>query len=356
MAKIVLNSTQYNLSWHDFYKNHINLKKYKIPELKQIASNNKLRVSGTKLLLIVRIENYFKLLKNVTRIQAWFRQFLVKLSFNLRGPAFKDRSLCVNSTDFYTMEPLNEIEFDDFFSYADEKGFIYGFQIDSLIQLFKKTGTITNPYNRDQLNYKVVRDIIKLYKINAHIFKLNKHQIKAVTNNGVNFTNNQQINENVFINMHSLPETRISFTRMRTLQKINEMRQKDVNERITELFIEIDLLGNYTHSEWFTELDDDSLIQFMQKLYDIWNYRSNMSYSVKMLICPFFNPFLFSVDTSDDFNQNIRRNCVTILENIVFSGGDTEYRKIGTLHILTALTMVSEPTRNALPWLYESVI
>jgi len=349
MVKIVLNSPQYNFSWYDFFKNHIELKKYKIPELKQIAKNNRLPVSGTKSNLMVRIENYFNFLKHVTKIQAWSRRFLVILSFKLRGPAFKNRSICVNSSDFYTLENLTEIEFDDFFSYTDEKGFVYGFQIDSLIQLFKKTGTITNPYNRDQLDYTVVRNIIKLYKINSHIFQSNR-QIKTITNH------NPYINENVFINMHSLPEMGNGFSRMRTLQKIYEMRQKNMNERITELFIEIDLLGNYTHSEWFAELDDESLIQFMQKLYDIWNYRSNMSYSVKMLICPFFNPFLFNVDINEDFNQNIRRNCVTILENIVFSGGEIEYRKIGTLHILTALTMVSEPTRNALPWLYDSVI
>ena len=379
MAKTILNASQYNFSWYDFYKNTINLKKYKIPQLKQIASINRLYVSGTKSVLINRIENHFKIVKNVAKIQAWIRRFLVMLSFKLRGPAFKDRSICVNSSDFYTMEPLNEIEFDDFFSYTDEKGFTYGFQIDSLIQLFKKTGTITNPYNRDQLDYNVVRNIIKLFKINYYIFEINKHQKKSICChsssshnsraaplNNIAFsgfpqavdllhnTNDTQTDENVFINM-SQPETGYSFMRERTIQKLNEMRQKDENQRIIELFIEIDLLGNYTQCEWFSELIEDNVVRFMQKLYEIWNYRSNMSYIVKMQLCPFFNPFLFNVVRNEEFDENIRQNCITILENIIFSGGDTEYRKIGAMHILTALTLVSGPARRSLPWLFESV-
>jgi len=355
MAKTILNNSQYTFSCYDFYKHNIDLKKYKIPQLKQIASINRLYVSGTKPVLISRIENHFKIVKNVTKIQAWWRRFLVILSFKLRGPAFKDRSICVNSSDFYTMEPLNEIDFEDFFSYTDEKGFTYGFQIDSLIQLFKKTGTITNPYNRDQIDYSVVRNIIKIYKINSHIFKKNNQQIKTVSNHGITSQNNPHINENVFISFNTYSETSFSLLRERTFQKLNEMRQKTDNERITELFIEIDLLGNYTQIEWFSELINNNLIHFMQKLYDIWNYRSEMSYTVKMKLCPFFNPFLYNVDRDDGFNENIRRNCITILENIIFSGGDIEYRKIGTMHVLSALTLVSDSARMALPWLFESV-
>jgi hypothetical protein len=40
---------------------------------------------------------------------------------------------------------------------------------------------------------------------------------------------------------------------------------------------------------------------------------------------------------------------------MVYCGIDDEYRKIGTLHALTALTIVSNGARNSLPWLYESL-
>jgi hypothetical protein len=44
------------------------------------------------------------------------------------------------------------------------------------------------------------------------------------------------------------------------------------------------------------------------------------------------------------------------MENLIYSGIDEEYRKIGALHVLSALTLVSSPARIAMPWLYESIV
>ena len=44
------------------------------------------------------------------------------------------------------------------------------------------------------------------------------------------------------------------------------------------------------------------------------------------------------------------------MENMIYSGLNVEYRKIGALHSLTALTMVSIQARQIMPWLYESII
>ena len=44
------------------------------------------------------------------------------------------------------------------------------------------------------------------------------------------------------------------------------------------------------------------------------------------------------------------------MENLIYSSVDIEYRKIGALHSLTALTVVSHGARRALPWLYESLL
>jgi hypothetical protein len=41
---------------------------------------------------------------------------------------------------------------------------------------------------------------------------------------------------------------------------------------------------------------------------------------------------------------------------MVFTGIDIEYRKIGALHVLSALTTVNLEARLAMPWLYDSVM
>jgi len=57
------------------------------------------------------------------------------------GPAFKmsQRSICKNDTDFATLEPLVEIPFNQFFSFIDDDGDVYGFDIISFNSLLHTT-------------------------------------------------------------------------------------------------------------------------------------------------------------------------------------------------------------------------
>lgn len=62
------------------------------------------------------------------------------------------RSLCVNDTDFFTLEPLTEIDKHQFISFKDKDNFIYGFDICSLYKLLTDSnGPVTNPYNRNKI-------------------------------------------------------------------------------------------------------------------------------------------------------------------------------------------------------------
>ena len=58
----------------------------------------------------------------------------------------------------------------------------------------------------------------------------------------------------------------------------------------------------------------------------------------------------------NDANVEIVRDmCLKIFECMVYCGADDEYRRIGALHALSALTLVSMEARQAMPWLYESL-
>jgi hypothetical protein len=52
----------------------------------------------------------------------------------------------------------------------------------------------------------------------------------------------------------------------------------------------------------------------------------------------------------------IKESCLYVIENMVHTGIDIEYRKIGTFHALSALTIVSEDARQNMQWLYDSII
>jgi hypothetical protein len=273
----------------------------------------------------------------------------------LKGEAFKNKKLCVNETDFYTLDPLEDIPYDEFYSYKDDKNFVYGFNISSLITLFKQKGKIINPYNREKVDFKIMNDIFTLYKLTKiifpHIFNEKSDEPTiSITNNQThqnrvvtNVTNNHQLTENV--ELHN---------------RMQRIREKPINIRIQELFMEIDLLGNYTDSNWFINLEKREYIRYYRYLYDIWHYRGQMTHETKRKICrlhdPFINTSLSSLNLPTTTTDDCRATCLYIIENMVYTGIDVEYQKLGALHVLSVLTIVSMDARRSMMWLYESLV
>ena len=73
MVSLFSKSANVHISWYEYHKNPIDLKTYKVVQLKQISKINCLYVSGTKSVLIERIDKHFKLINSVAIIQAWVR-------------------------------------------------------------------------------------------------------------------------------------------------------------------------------------------------------------------------------------------------------------------------------------------
>jgi hypothetical protein len=173
-----------------------------------------------------------------------------------------------------------------------------------------------------------------------------------------NINNNQQmINDyRPTININSIMTEE---SNMR-LSRIQEIRTHPIEQRIHELFAEIDRLGNYTQSSWFSNLSHADYGRLYRALYEIWNFRSQLPRSVRNKICPFHGPFdsIFNrpVYHTDLNFQEIQKACLIVIENMVYSGVDEDHRKLGAFHALSGLTLVSMTARNALPWLYESLI
>ena len=295
------------------------------------------------------------------------RGHIVRKCFQLRGDGYKNRSICTNDTDPCTLEPLGEIEHEFFFSYRDSKGHIYGFNIISLITLLKSAKKIENPYTREVLDKDTVNRIISLYKIICIIFSIaaKENDAPAITNQHINTINVTQ-RHNIVASQNRNPRTEFIMNQINTpvyqeiTAKLDEIRRRPIANRITELFIEIDQLGNYTQSAWFSNLERRDYIRLYRCLYDIWNYRANIPYSMKRSICivgdPFYNVINMNTYYNDMSFDRIQSACLTVFENMIYCGIDVEYRKIGTFHALSALTLVSSHARVSMPWLYESVV
>lgn len=373
------------ISYDNYLLKKINLSDFKLPDLKNAAKTNKLHITGTKPVIIKRLEELFNKTKKTIIIQSLFRGRLARLCFELRGPAFKNRKLCVNDTDFVTMEPLCEISNLNFFSYKDEKDFIYGFHIASLVHLLKTSSRgVMNPYNREKISANIIGKILSVYNASHILFpsfrEENSSQIvisirgcvsnrntynsifrNVSQNNTVNVMNNARENHmeddyRPTINVNSI----LNQESNARLSRIQEIRTHSIEQRINELFTEIDRLGNYTQSSWFSNLSHIDYGRLYRALYEIWNFRSQLPRDVRNKICPFHSPFdsIFSrpvYHTDLNFRQ-IQKACLIVIENMVYSGVDEDHRKLGAFHALSGLTLVSMTARNALPWLYESLL
>ena len=301
--------------------------KYKIDELKKLCTKYKISKGGNKDELTKRLYDYCKNSAGPLKIQKVFRGFLNRKLHKLQGPALMNRKICTNDMDFFTMDDMIEIPATQFYSYRDNDNFVYGFDIVSLYNLIKKEGMhAKNPYNRNEFGNKVKENVTNMIRIS----KILKIPVDIDIKNEV-------------------------------MDPAKRMELK-----ILELFQTMNSYGNYANSEWFSQLPRNLHIRFARELVDIWNYRALLTMAKKQEICPpHGTPFLGTPYFTNVVNNNVLNNLsnetlmkynVQIIENLVKSAVDIDNKMLGTFYVLSALTLVSQSARDAMPWLYEAVV
>lgn len=289
---------------------------YTLNQLKQICVHYALTKSGTKSYLITKIYNMLRFTYNAVKIQRFFRHYIVKKINRLRGPACLDRSICVNETDFFTMDSVTKIAPQQFYSFKDKNGFIYGFDILSLWQLFlNPDGGVNNPYNMQPFPATTYNNLLKLIRLSPNTINI------VIKNDAIDL-------------------------------------EKELDFRIISLFQFINSLGHYTNHRWFNNLNNIQIINWCSGLSDIWFYRAQISNQVKARIYPHGNPFI-SLTRPLSTNMSLytlRKTCVGICENLIYSGINNDDKNMGAYYVLTSLTLQSSDAAVALPWLFQSVI
>jgi len=309
----------------------IDLSKCKLPELKQYAKDLNIRVSGNKGDVKDRIEQQIKKEVNSVTIQKTFRRHVVLNWMKLKGT----RENCVNETDFYTMEPLNEIPYLNFIKYVDTTHNVnYGFDIKSLCTLATKNKKFENPYNRENMKVPFGTKMIKVVKLTNILFPGNDlfKEIGTVQESSNLFVEQQTTREQAFFALYE------------------GLQQMPLNQRITDLFIHIDSLGNYSNREWLSNLNEDRLYYLILKINQLWH---RIPHSLRNRICPYISPFSPEVFGTGQVNLTVSM-VVKMAEILVYSGLDDEHKQLGAMYFLSGLTLVSLNARTQLPWLYEN--
>lgn len=290
------------------------MEQHTIPKLKEICKQHKLKVSGNKTQLVERIKKHLKEFTSATKIQRVFRKHLVKKYNYFKGNHLRKK--CVNETDFYSLDDISDVTYEQFFAFKDVSGHVYGWDIASLWNLLVRTKPgekLLNPYNCQPFPQDVWSSLNNVFRL-SKVLKIN-----------VNFS-----------------------------VDVDESYMNSFQSKLLSTFQHINSLGNYADHNWLSNLNINELHHFLQELRDIWMYRAGLDNNTRNLIC---NHFPFVNYNLDFINlDSLREMALSSIINLVYKGQTAEYQQLGAMYVLTALTVVSTDAANSLPWLYASVI
>ena len=410
--------TPNEISFHNYkVLEHEKIADYKAVELKEMCTiiqrdfdYKKVKLTGTKGELRQSVYNFYHHTFHCIKIQLKFNRFLRRKLNKLRGPALSNREICVNETDFYSLDPIHDIPNHQFFSYEEitkeegnsKKSCYYGFDIASIYNLILSDNGVeneyglsrrlifnesNNPYNRNKIPHNVVRDILKIIKLDRILSrkrvlknkKMTKNQMMNKNNNNNilfdnNNNNNYEYDNNNYVaenNDNNNNNNNNNDANVGGGNRMNIALPQDVltphqrfRQHVLQLFQTINALGHYSDPEWFVALTYEQHITFLRELIDIWNYRAELSPQARRTIYPpYGDPFphyvlgwvthQFYIYLSPENIININ---LTVIERFINSAVSEGDRCLGSNFILCALTLVSIPAREALPWLYQSVM
>lgn len=292
---------------------------YNVSQLKSTCRHYKQKVSGNKKDLIKRLYNFLRYSHNALYLQRMWRGFMRRKYNFLQGPALSNRK-CVNETDFLSLNNLTDISPNQFFSFKDEKGYIYGFDAKSLYNLLEKNKRATNPYNRKIISPEIIKNFKKFIRYG------------------------KLLDQNIVIKL-------VDTTSALSIDKRIELTA-------LSLFHKIESFGHLTDVNWVLSLNKPQLIRLMRELVEIWNYRASLTEVIKRAICPpHGNPFsginFHALQTQNI--HTIKINVLNIFDNLISKSPDRNNQALGAFYILGSLTLVNSNAAIALPWLYESV-
>lgn len=335
------------------------MSKLTIPLLKGVCREFKLRVMGKKGELVERIvNNYERMLAGIV-LHTRLKRALAVEWMSLHGPALFDKKSCVNDMDLMG-EDVVDIPLDQFFSFADS-GFKYAFDIatfGSLIVDGCDRKRIINPYTRDPLTVDVIRDYKQLLVLSAllgrnyrliHIDDANASAAPQAQSSAAEHTQatGTVINRTV---VNGTVDVDITMT------------EEDIDNEIGGVMYVVDSYGHYTDPAWVTGMSIFSLKEFVNDMVEIFNYRANLTrHAMTRIVSPsgvlVSNPGMLRhlLRTINNI-ATIKQIALEVMKKLVLSGVEQGDRDLGTLYMLTALTLHAEGARTAMPWLYESTL
>ena len=117
---------------------------------------------------------------SIVKIQKCWRNYSSINNYKRQGPARNILSISNNSTELYSLEPLESIPKIYIFSFWDTNKNIWCFDIRTLSFLLSKSKSFKNPYTRDIVSKEIIKKIedTKTVEELRVVYKENKKKVK----------------------------------------------------------------------------------------------------------------------------------------------------------------------------------
>lgn len=283
-------------------------------------------------------------LSNVIKIQRFIRNGLIRLNTKLRGPALEKRDLCVNDIDFYSLDPIIEIENQEFFSFKDESGFIYGFHIESLIELIIKSDE--NYYEGFKKNHanicyrQFIRCIYNHYNKIKIINPYTRNLLNSDIKHNIIHIMAQRLYKNKKLGINNQQNANVDF-------------KTSVRNKCFAVFQKIDMQGYYTDMNWLYEERQHVLKLFYKKLALLWTIEFGLTETAryKIVRCNYLFNNLNDIMISKQDKYHLLDKILDVVNKLVDSGETESDKQSGCIIVLYALASINQACIRANPWL-----
>lgn len=321
------------------------IKQQDVSKFMLVINNINLLVSLFETLLNVNVN-----LNKIIKLQKWIRKSLHKFKSKLYGPALTCRKLCVNDSDFVSLDDLNDIAESEFVSFKDDTGFIYGFHINSISELIFKSDEnyyenfqkhsgnlcykqciktlfnhynkikIFNPYTRFTIDNELKQNVIRLYARN----KYNINQYNVLQNN-VTLQNGQSIIDIKIV----------------------------IRNKCFSIFQKIDMLGFFTDTSWLLDEHIKNIKIFYKKIASLWNFEFGLNNTARFKIAKQHNLFqnLHEIMIYKGDKYTLLDKILDTLNILVSNGESDGDKNTGCILVLYGLAFINYRCVLANPWL-----
>lgn len=329
-------------------------------EYYKLLNGTEIGKSNTKFLLvsdnIAKLESLFAILikanthlDKLVKLQRWVRNSLFAFSKRLHGA---HRARVVNDSDFVSLDDIKDIPDKDFIALEDAHGFVYGFNLDSIVDLilksdenflesFKKQSvgfcyrqyvrTLYNHYNKIKINNPYTRDLLPCD------FKLRVFQLHA---------------RNIFKAMKNNLSIQLNASGLGTGTGASDLRQQ-VRNKCFAIFQKIDMFGYMTDIAWLMDENVKNLKLFYKRLAFQWNLEFGLNNTARYRISRTHNLFSHLQDIMlSRADKYVLLDKILDTLTVLVSNGETEGdRNTGCILILYALAAINPRCIEANPWL-----